>query len=259
MGSIIKRQGKRGTLYYYKFIDLNGNQRMQAAGKRRKVAEAYKLKIDTQLAEGTLEKQQDIYFNELVGIWLSDYAEIKVKPRTYDDYEQVIRNHLTPYFGKSLLRNISPRHVQMFVAGKIQEGFSPRTVNKTITVFKMMMKHAIIWDYLTENPANFAERPRQPRKEMDFLGPDEIRSFLLAASPEYQPLFATAVFSGARQGEILAIRRGDVDLEKSVIHIRRTYDPKHGFSEPKTKYSERSIVISPMLAGIIASTLSFSK
>ncbi|MBU4392535.1 MAG: site-specific integrase [Actinobacteria bacterium] len=247
MGSIIKRQGKRGPLYYYKFIDLNGFQRMWAAGNRRKDAEAYKLHIDRQLAEGNFEKQQDIHFTDFSRKWLSNYAAIKVKPRTYDDYEQVIRIHLQPFFGKSLLRNISPRHVQSYIADKMQEGLSPRTVNKSITVLKMMMNHAIRWGFLGESPARFAERPRQPRKEMDFLGSDEVRRFLVAASPEYHALFATAVLTGARQGEILAIRRGNVDLEKRIIYIRRTYHPKHGFSEPKTKSSERPIVISSKL------------
>ena len=252
MGSIIKRQGKRGTLYYYKFIDLNGNQRMWAAGKRRKDAEACKLKIDTQLAEGTFEKQQDIYFTDFARIWLSDCAAIRVKPRTYDDYEQVIRNHLQPFFRKTLLRSIALRHVQSFIADKIQEGLSPRTVNKSITVLKMMMNHAIRMGFLRESPARFAERPRQPRKEMDFFRPDEVRRFLTAATPEYQTLFATAVLTGARQGEILAIRREDVDLEKRIVYIRRTYHPQYGFSEPKTKYSERPIVISSILATAIA-------
>jgi len=252
MGSIVKRQGKRGTLYYYKFIDLNGIQRMWAAGSRRKDAEAYRLDIDRQLAEGRFEKQQDIHFTDFSRQWLSDYAAIKVKPRTYDDYEQVIRIHLQPYFGKSLLRNISPRHVQSYIADKMQEGLSPRTVNKSIAVLKMMMKHAIKWGVLGESPARFAERPRQPRKEMDFLGPDEVRRFLMAASPEYQALFTTAVLTGARQGEILALRCGDVDLGRRIIYIRRTYHPQYGFSEPKTKSSERPIVISSKLVRIIA-------
>jgi integrase len=114
-----------------------------------------------------------------------------------------------------------------------------------------MFKHAIRWGYLTDDPARFAEKPREAKKEMEYLTPDEVRRFLEAANPEFYPLFATAVLTGARQGEILALRRSDVDLKRRVMFIHRSYHPQYGFSEPKTKSGTRAIVISGELTMIL--------
>jgi len=75
---------------------------------------------------------------------------------------------------------------------------------------------------------------------MAFFGKDQVLRFLAASSPEYFPLFAAAVLTGARQGELLALRWQDVDLDKGAMFIRRTHHPTHGFSEPKTRSGERS-------------------
>jgi integrase len=44
---------------------------------------------------------------------------------------------------------------------------------------------------------------------------------------------------------------GDVDLERRVMYIRRTYYPGHGFTEPKSASGRRAVKISPELAVIL--------
>jgi integrase len=251
MGSIIKREGGNGPRYYIIFKDPAGKKTWRAAGTRKHDAEVLLRRTESEIAAGTYGKQGDISFSDFSDKWLSEYAAIKVKPRTYKDYEQVVRIHLRPFFGKQLLGNITPAHTQAYVSYKTKTNLSPRTINKTITVLKSMFKHARIWGYIRENPARFVVRPRETRKEMEYLNPAEIIKLLEAASPQYYPLFATAIMTGARQGELLALRWCDVDLKRRVIFIRRSYHPGIGFTEPKTKYSERTVVISRELAGIL--------
>jgi integrase len=142
--------------------------------------------------------------------------------------------------------------VQEYVTEKSTSWLSPRTVNKTITVLKLIFKHAVVWGFLKENPARFVERPREKRREMDYLTPDEVRRLLEASSPEFYPLFSTAVLTGARQGELLALKWGDVDLEQGVMYVRRSHHPEHGFVEPKSAKSSRAICLSPELVRILA-------
>lgn len=137
------------------------------------------------------------------------------------------------------------------VNNKKNKELSARTVNKIITVLKMLFKQAEEWGNLQENPARFIKRSKQERKEMDYLNREEIQHFLDAAAPDYYALFFTAVFSGARQGELLGLRWGDVDLEKRVIYIRRTYDAM-GYREPKTKAGKRAIAITSELVKVLS-------
>jgi integrase len=149
------------------------------------------------------------------------------------------------------LKDICPERIDNFKAGKLRDGKAPATVNKLLVILGAMMKRAVVWRYIGENPVQYVDRVKPKHREMDYLAPEEIRRLLDAASPEYRPLFATAVLTGARQGELLALRWGDLDLERRVLFIRRTYYPGHGFTEPKSASGRRAIKISPELSAIL--------
>jgi integrase len=63
------------------------------------------------------------------------------------------------------------------------------------------------------------------------------------------------VLTGARQGELLGLKRGDVDLESGLIFIRRTFHPSYGFVEPKSEYSRSAVRMSEELALILRAHL----
>ena len=42
--------------------------------------------------------------------------------------------------------------------------------------------------------------------------------------PKWKCLFATAIYTGMRKGELLALRKVDVDLSARLITIRRSHD-----------------------------------
>ncbi|KAA3630730.1 MAG: site-specific integrase, partial [Calditrichaeota bacterium] len=107
-------------------------------------------------------------------------------------------------------------------------------------------KHAVIWGYINRDPSQYVKRPRVEQEEMDFLTPEEVRSFLDHVNPTYYTLFLTAVMTGMRRGEVLALQWGDVDWNSNQILVRRSYS-KGEFIQPKTKNSIRRIVISPVL------------
>ena len=95
------------------------------------------------------------------------------------------------------------------------------------------------------------EKIRYEKHEVAFLTLQEIEQFLEAVSPEFYAFCATAIFCGARQGELIALRWQNVDLEKGLIRIRESYNEKYGVRKPKTKASNRDIRISPRLVQIL--------
>ncbi len=241
-----------GQTRYYVYAKIGPNQYPHGGFTSKRDAERKKRQVEIEFASGTYGKGvTEIRFKEFAEIWLEDYAAVKVKPSTLVAYTFDNRKHLMPYFGRKLLSNITPRDVQGYVGVKTAEGLSPRTINKNLTVLRLMFKCAIIWGYLEKDPAQFVERPRVPHKEMDFLRPAEIERLLEASPPEYKALFATAVLTGARQGELFALRWGDLDLDRGVMFIRRTYHKRIGFAEPKTKAAKRAVSLSPRLVDIL--------
>jgi len=79
------------------------------------------------------------------------------------------------------------------------------------------------------------------------LQPKEIQALLAAiADLRYKTLVMLAVFSGARQGEIIGLKWPDVDFDNSQIHIQRTYN-NHGWYKPKSDASNRRVDLGPAM------------
>jgi integrase len=74
------------------------------------------------------------------------------------------------------------------------------------------------------NPAQAVKKRRVPRRLPDYLRADEVPQVLAALSPTWRPLFATAVYTGLRRGELLALQKADVDFAARLIIVRRSHD-----------------------------------
>lgn len=256
MSSIVTDKRGKKYRYHVKYKDpRTGNWRTKAAGPRRKDAAALMVRMDSEIASGTFEKYEDIGFTEFAQKWLEESVSLRLKQTTIADYRQIVKNHLDPFFGKYLLKSISIRLVQEYIGRKTNQAISPRTVSKTVTALHTIFAYAVRLEYVRDNPVRYAVRPRQTKKEFAYLDQEQIRRFLAAASPEYFPFFATAVLTGARQGELIALRWRDVDLARRVIRIEHSYNRLNKEAEPKTKGSRRAILISDELAGILTTRL----
>lgn len=82
---------------------------------------------------------------------------------------------------------------------------------------------------------------------------DELRAFLEAArATEYHCLFYTSLMTGARRGELLALRWSDIDLLQAEMHINRNVlqlsDRTLVYKAPKTAKGRRMISLSPSTA-----------
>lgn len=58
----------------------------------------------------------------------------------------------------------------------------------------------------------------------DHLRVEEVARVLAQLHPRWRPLFATAIYTGLRKGELAALRREDVDLEARLLVVRRSWD-----------------------------------
>ncbi len=241
---------KRGDTWYAYWRDPSGRQRAKAIGTRKKDAEAHVTRMQAQVADGAYREIEAITFASFAEQWFRDYASVQVKPSTLRSYRSMLYGSLLPFFGNVPVASIKTADVQRYVAERMGSGVKPATVQKALVMLKGMLKQAVDWDYLRVNPAQNVKAPRREHVEMDFLTPDEIPAFLDAFSPRWRPLFFTAIFTGMRLGELLALRWSDIDWHSSTIRVRRSVD-KGVFQEPKSRNSVRTVGMSPRLAGVL--------
>ena len=245
-GSIVRR-GKR----YYVVYSFKGKQKWKAAGTSRKGAERVLDDIVPKINRGEYRELKRVTFAEFAKKWLSEYASGSVKASTLESYKYIFRVHLVPFFGDYELGAITPEDVQAYVSRKRKEGrLSPKTINNTLVPVKELFKHALRWGYLRENPAAYVEKPRVPYKEMDFLIPEEIGLFLKHTPEKCYALFLTAIMTGMRRGELLAMRWVNLDWNRGQYFVKESLY-RGCFVETKSPSSRRAINLTPTLLEVL--------
>jgi len=179
--------------------------------------------------------------------WLSDYAKPNLSPRTVEGYETIIHQHLIPTFGRYHLTQLKPQNIQeyytnMLVSGrcscKTNSGLSARTVRHHHMVLHKALSTAVEWGLISRNPSDAVRPPRAKNAEMQTWDESEVSQFLaVARDSHYYVLFYTALFTGMRRSELLALRWQDVDFIYSQIYVNRCLhhlkDGSYVFTQPK--------------------------
>lgn len=180
--------------------------------------------------------------------WLADVVQSRVRTRTYDDYAALVERYIKKPLGAVRLADLRPSHIQQMYRALQDRGLSPRVVRYTHAVLSSALKHAVRTDMLHRNPASMVDLPRQERKEMQAMTPEQAGQLLVAVrDTRFAALFMFALTTGMRPQEYLALKWSDVDTEKGTATVRRAlvWSQKKGvgwhFDEPKTSRSRRTI------------------
>jgi integrase len=150
---------------------------------------------------------------------------------TVRDYRGVIDRYLTPVFGDKPLEAITPDMIDAYKEKLIAEKrLSNRVIVRHLTVLHGVFKRAgRVWG-LNRNPASadLVERPKVVYTgEFDTLDRDDLEALARAAHDRQDAaIYLTAAYTGLRQGELLALRWGHVDLVAGLLHVRRNYTSK---------------------------------
>jgi len=178
--------------------------------------------------------------------WLRDVAGPRVRGGTLHYYERVLAPARTQLGGLAL-RALSPMHVQALLGRMDEAKVSARGRQMTYTVLRTALRDAVKMRLLAVNPLDAVSRPRAPRPEIQALDAAQVKKLLKAAAGDrLEALYALALGTGLRLGELLALRWGDLDLEAGAVQVRRgLVEPrKKGtltFAEPKTSRARRKV------------------
>ncbi len=179
--------------------------------------------------------------------WLDEVARPSLRASTYKSYDDILRLHLIPGLGRIAVAKLTPDDVQSFLNAKLASGLSPRRVQYLHAVLRRALVTAERWGLCSRNVARLVDPPRVPRHEISPLTPEQARQLLDAAVDDrLHPLYVTALATGLRQGELLALRWDDVDLDRRTLRVRHTLARVNGrltLLEPKTERSRRTVIL----------------
>ena len=239
----------------YTVHTAKGPKRRHVYGRTRKEAAEKLAGVLSDHAEGIVYDDENATVGEYLDGWLEGSVRGSVRQSTYDRDAYLVNNHLKPALGRVKLKKLAPAHVQGFYRDRLDSGLSASTVHKMHAILHKALARAVAWQMVPRNVTEAVEPPRPASKEMRPLSPSEARAFLDAARGErFEALYVLAVTTGMRQGELLALRWQDVDLEDATISVRRTLTRDGGrviIGEPKTRKSRRLIRLTSQATGVL--------
>jgi len=237
-----------------------------ASGKRKqqwitvkgtkKEAEKRHAELLYQLDNGTFAKPGKTTLADYLNRWLKDCCWSNLAPRTVEGYENIVRRHLIPSLGQIPLTQLKPEHLQHAYAEKLAAGFSHRTIRYMHVTLRKALHDAVRLGIVVRNPADAVKPPKVQRQEIRTMNESDIHIFLeFAKSTPHYALFYTALFTGMRRSELLAIRWSDIDLVLCQLSVTRALhqlqDGSRIFRQPKTAKGRRSISLSPSTAIVL--------
>jgi|tagenome__1003787_1003787.scaffolds.fasta_scaffold20958641_2 integrase len=177
------------------------------------------------------------------------------KRSTLQGYESFLRVHLAPYFGDRPLARIEPKDVEAFIASCRRNGQSVKSTLNYVGLLHSVFEHAVRRGWVATNPCKRVEKPKPVDADADvrFLDGAELDALLVAVPADdvgrvERVLYLTAAMTGMRQGELLALRWGDVDWAARRIRVRRNL-VRGEFGTPKSKRSSRSVPLADVVGG----------
>ena len=243
---------KRRNRYVIDFYDNHGKRRWKTLpkGTTKKKARDAMRDIEDQLARGIYLPDKKIpIFSKVAEDWL-EYKKPNVRQSTLKMYKGHLKHHFQDVDNIKINR-ITMAKVEKFIADKQANDMNLTTLRKLIVTFNQVMNYAVRHKYISHNPVREAERPKgqggEEKEQITILTPSEINAFLdTEEDQKYRTLFMLAIFSGARQGELLGLKWTDVDWFNNQIHIQRTFN-EGAWYKPKSRTSNRRIDLGPFM------------
>lgn len=160
--------------------------------------------------------------------WLGTHAN-RVSDATRVRYESVIRIHILPRIGSMKLQDVRPIHVEKLYAQLLAEPrangeyLSPKTVLYIATILKTAFKYAVdVTGSLATNPVSKVRPPKAMSKNFTPWTLTELNTFLThAKGHRLYYFFRLSAFTGARRGELLALKWSDFDGKAITISASR--------------------------------------
>jgi integrase len=254
-GSVFQRTDRKGKQWVAQLILDNGKTRQRYFNTQGEAAMALNEMLYAQ-RQGTLVTEKDQTVKQLVENWIENVHKRKIRESTYIEYRKLINKHIIPGLGHRKLQQLTIGHVDGFYTKKENERLSASTIRQIHAILHQALSYAVKNNLVARNVCDYVSLPRIKRHEGQPLTVEQAKELLAAAKGHrLEALFITAVLTGMREGELLALRWNDIHFEEKHLQVYRTVRsfPGRGLveGEPKTASSRRKIVLSPFLVDVL--------
>jgi len=233
-GAIIRRGKTSWRLKYDLPRDPETDERrIQYKTVRGKRADAEKelRAILSRLDAGMYVETSQVTLGDFLDNWLATKAPQSVGPKSLERYCGLVRHQIKPALGARLLQHLRPADISNWLDELVAaDNLSTRSIRHA---------HGVL------RTASIVKPPALVKKEVEILTSDQIGNVLdKLQGLSIFPIAATAIGTGARRGEIAALRRSDVDFGTATLRIERALEQTAAgirVKQPKTAAGRRTV------------------
>jgi integrase len=236
----------RSWSYVLRVPDTNtGKTKPQWVGgfDSEKAAKLARDKARVTLSTSNYVSPNKLTLGEYLTTWINEVHANQLKASTLERYKRVINRYLIPELGAIKLQDLRPSHVQGFYTSLLTRStvtgnpLSPQTVTLIGAVLKKAIKYAVDVDGLIAvNPVNRVPLPKGKGTIPTPWSIQELNTFLdVARSHRLFFFYRLSAFTGARRGELLALKWSDFDGTAITISKNRLMAGNEVIEQNSTK------------------------
>jgi integrase len=220
-------------------------------------AEVWLVRKEAEILDGRWQDpNQKILFGEYAMVWIKERGYAAT---TRERNGIALRLHVMPTFRHSAISEITTAHVRRWHASLIEAGVGEATVAKAYQVLRAVMNTAVDDGLIPRNPCRIKGAGTAKAAERPHLTVAEVYRLADSVPPHFRALVLLAAFTGLRFGELAALQRHDVDLDRRTVAVRRTQVETRSqgllVKTPKSNAGIRTVAFPASLADELASHL----
>lgn len=200
-------------------------KRTKARGKQEAKRLAMEIELRVERQQLGLEPRNDDSAGtviELLEWWLETYS---VARATHQGNVYTVKRHFAgSALGAMPIARLNAAAVERFLVAKTREHLAPQTINHLrcylLTAFNCAKR---VGKYAGPNPILDVQRRKVPKRKPDYLRQHEAPAVLVALKEQHRALFATAIYTGLRRGELCALRKTDIDFSTGLLTVSRSH------------------------------------
>lgn len=249
--SISKLKKGKYRIYVSAGSDAHGKRLMRTqrfTGSFRD-AQAREAVMRAEIRSGKYIVGDPITFRDYVETFWLPKKVMQLAPTTMQNYQMILRVHLLPGLGKTVLQRINSQDVTVITAGLVEAG-KVRTAQNVHIIAHNIFEGAITDEIIGRNPLDRVKTPKPRPREMRTLTAAQASNVMDELKQQeswaYVPV-VVFVTTGIRRSELAGLRWGDFDSDRNTLTIQRSYHVLRGgkplIKSTKTRRSRRVVAL----------------
>ncbi|MDX8151880.1 site-specific integrase [Patulibacter brassicae] len=171
--------------------------------------------------------------------WLTQHA-IHRAPKTYEEYETLLRLHIVPWLGDLRLDEFTVGRIKRWQSERLADGHKPGPLKRAQILIGQILQHAMENEIVIANPVRAVPYPDvADPPEVRPLAPEIIERVRDELDPFDRFIVALLAYSGVRPAEACALRWEHV--RETTILVETQADREGGAGKVKSRASRRPV------------------